>query len=696
MVVSSRDELTKEPLDTDDFPTSYNSQSLMSNRQLTKVCDFDFSYGAMKKIFVKGNYLYAILEFGGLLIFDISISHRPTLIGSFNDFQVNTGGFVNENLIYLGIHDGGVAIINVSNPHNPIKITTLMNVNIVYKFYMSKNLAFIVDAFRRILIYDISNPLKPILLSSLEYHIEDYRMEVNDLYLKGDLLYILFSYNLVILDISEPNNPIELIKYENISGLSFDFKDDYIFTTSFFKNNSIYFCKLNIYDFTDPLTAVNISTLVLNTTIDSKKVQVRNNLAFIYDDEIIIIDVSNISSPKVVGFYSQLSLLSENRIFYFDINDCYIDFEKKIIYCADFRNGLLIFDFNNYTLLFFCGFFNLGGKITNVFVNDNFVYTSDFQGTFYNPPSTFSIYKTENDFISLIPLGKYYPNKGIYDFVINEQYAYLSVTNSGIEILDISNPVEPQLISIYNNSLKYPKELSIDQRNKILYTTAGNKGLIILNISNPREPELITNYMQDNDKYFEYSDFQINDDLLVVKITGNDWGTGFSILNISIPSQPTILWSGYVSHFVTSISIFDDLLIVGKYYEIIAIYDISNPSYPKLLSTVDNDWFYYVNKIVTEESLVFIARDNNGLLVVDINNPKMARLVITIKDHYSGESYDVFVQGNYVFLADGWDGLEIFRLDSYKLRYIVFFVPIGGIIIVSFIVLTYIRKNKRE
>ncbi len=694
MVAASHEDITKDQLYADDFPTSYNSQNLMSNKQLTKICDFDFSYGAMEKIFVKENYVYSILENGGLLIFDTSISSKPTLIGSFNEFQINTGGFVGDNLIYLGIFGGGSAIINVSDPYNPVKISTLKDVNIVNKFYVSNDLFFTLDGFNRILVYNISNPLRPVLLSLIDYYTQDFT-RVNDFSVKGDLLYILFITGLVIVDISDPENPIELVKHESVKGLSFDFKDDYVLTTSVFRNNSISFCQLNIHDFTDPFTIKNISSLILNTTVYNKKVQVINNSAFIYDAEFIIVNVSEISSPEVIGFYSQISLPSQNRILYLDINECFIDYEKEIIYCADFGNGLLIFDFINYPSLFLKGFFDSGGKITDVFVKDKFVYISDVRESYYNPTSKFSIYKTEHNFSSITLLGEYYPNGRILDFIINEQYVYLSVLNSGIEIINISNPMEPQLVNTYNNSLKYLNELVIDSQNNILYTTVYDKGLVILNISNPKEPQLITEYMQMNDWNYKYSEFCLADELLIVKIAGNDYGTGFSILNISNPSQPAVLWSGYISRYVTSLSVFDDLLIVGKHYNIVEIYDISDPISPELLSSVSNNWFFSENEIVTKESSVFVARGENGLLIVDIEHPKMARLVTTMKDHYSGESFDVFVQGDYVFLADGWDGLEIFKLDSYKLRFVVFFVPIGGIIIVSFIIFTNIRKTKK-
>lgn len=697
VAAATHEDITKDQLYAADFPSSYNSQNLMSSKQLSKICDFDFSYGAMKKIFVKENYVYSILKHGGLLIFDTSISSQPTLIGSFNEFQVNTGGFVGDNLIYLGIFGGSSVIINVSDPYNPVKISTLKDVNIVNKFYVSNDLFFTLDGFDRILIYNISNPLRPVFLSLIDYYSQDFS-HVNDFSVKGDLLYILFITGLVIVDITDPENPIELVKHESVKGLSFDFKDDYVLTTSVFRNNSISFCQLNIHDFTDPFTIKNISSLILDTTVYNKKVQVRNNLAFIYDAEFIIVNVSEISSPEVIGFYSQISLPSQNRILYLDINECFIDCEKEIIYCADFGNGLLIFDFSNYPSLFLKGFFDSGGKITDVFVKDTFVYISDVRESYYNPTSKFSICKTENNFSSIILLAEYYPNNRIRDFIINEPYAYLSVSNSGIEIINISNPMKPQLVNIYNNSnrLKYLNELVIDSQNNILYTTVYDIGLAVLNISNPEDPQLITEYMQINDRNYQYSDFCIVDELLIVKIAGNDWGTGFSILNITNPSQPAVLWSGYISRYVTSLSFFGDLLIVGKHYNIVEIYDISDPISPELLSKVSNNWFFNENEIVIKDSSVFVARGENGLLIIDIEHPKMARLVTTMKDHYSGESFGVFVLENYVFLADGWDGLEIFRFDSHKLRFVVFFVPIGGISIVSFIILTYIRKNKKS
>ncbi|EMR04588.1 LVIVD repeat-containing protein [Cesiribacter andamanensis] len=82
--------------------------------------------------------------------------------------------------------------------------------------------------------------------------------------------------------------------------------------------------------------------------------------------------------------------------------------------------------------------------------------------------------------------------------VVEGNYAYLTLRTESecrwgvdqLEILDISNPQNPQLI--YQRVMHNPKGLAVN--NGILYVSNGDRGLLVLDVSNPYNPVELKEY----------------------------------------------------------------------------------------------------------------------------------------------------------------------------------------------------------
>ncbi len=69
-------------------------------------------------------------------------------------------------------------------------------------------------------------------------------------------------------------------------------------------------------------------------------------------------------------------------------------------------------------------------------------------------------------------------------------YAYVADWDSGLQIIDISNPVAPTLKGKYDTSLSY----GVQVVGNYAYVADGGLGLQIIDISNPAAPTLKGNY----------------------------------------------------------------------------------------------------------------------------------------------------------------------------------------------------------
>jgi hypothetical protein len=102
----------------------------------------------------------------GLLIYDISNSTNPQLVGKYNTTETFRTIFVEKDVVYASCRLDGFKIISVSDPANPVLIGEYLNVsnNIgAIGVYKQDDYAFVCDYDEGLKVLDVSNPEKPLL-----------------------------------------------------------------------------------------------------------------------------------------------------------------------------------------------------------------------------------------------------------------------------------------------------------------------------------------------------------------------------------------------------------------------------------------------------------------------------------------------------------------------------------------------------
>ncbi|MBS9384243.1 MAG: DUF4347 domain-containing protein [Dolichospermum sp. BR01] len=228
-------------------------------------------------------------------------------------------------------------------------------------------------------------------------------------------------------------------------------------------------------------------------------------------------------------------------------------------------------------------------------------------------------------------------------------YAYVADRDSGLQIIDISNPTTPTLKGNYDTS---GYAISVQVVGNYAYVAYDTLGLQIIDISNPTTPTLKGNY---NTPSYAYG----------VQVVGNyayvaDYFSGLQIIDISNPTTPNLKGNYDTSSYAIGVQVVGNYAYVADGESGLQIIDISNPTTPTIKGNYDTSGFAYSVQVLG--NYAYVANYYSGLQIIDISNPTTP----TLKGNYNTPSYAISVQvvGNYAYVADGYSGLQIIDISN--------------------------------
>jgi len=277
-----------------------------------------------------------------------------------------------------------------------------------------------------------------------------------------------------------------------------------------------------------------------------------------------------------------------------------------------------------------------------------------------------------------------------------ENYAYISFlfgeyTSGGISTVDIANPSQPQVVSLFADivpssletldTLAYalfngdfivvnmgdPLALSILG---LLHLTSSDlmdlavsvntayvaqrwDGLSLIDTSDPFQPSVVATYNTIND----ISDVTLQGDLAYVSAEE----FGIRILDIYTPQSPAEIGCFVPAAFsyVHNSDIADSLLFLAASSGF-WIVDVSDPSIPALISFLDLDGDIQAVKVSGD--MAYLAAYDYGLYIVNIANPTQPFIVhhLALPDY----SYGLDTDGSLLYIAQSWYGLIIMDISD--------------------------------
>jgi YVTN family beta-propeller protein len=230
------------------------------------------------------------------------------------------------------------------------------------------------------------------------------------------------------------------------------------------------------------------------------------------------------------------------------------------------------------------------------------------------------------------------------DVVISGDYAYVADWNGGLQVIDISDPANPT----YAGSVSTPgpaNDVAISDTCAYIADLAA--GLLVIDVSDPTTPSLAGSCDAPNWAHG-------------VAVSGNyayigDWDSGLLVIDISDPANPDSVGSCDTPGCAWGVAISGDYAYVADWGSGLQVIDISDPANPDSVGSYDTPGT--AHNVAISGDYAYVADYESGLQVIDISNPASP----TLEGSYDTPGYacGVAVSGNYAYVADDLSGLQV-------------------------------------
>lgn len=262
-------------------------------------------------------------------------------------------------------------------------------------------------------------------------------------------------------------------------------------------------------------------------------------------------------------------------------------------------------------------------------------------------------------------LGRYSQGENIWDVEVSDGLAYV-VYDGGLRIIEVTDPAAPWQIGAPPSNFTAARTLSL--RDNYVYLGGNDSGgkISIFNVSNPTAPtSIFTTYAPGLQQAASEGVRSIISTTNMIFISvGN---AGFYVWRPSlVPTDGSIVDT-------TSAS---DMAVAGNYAYLadsaggLAIFDIQDPIRPKRTATLPSFHYAYSDPfpfsphaLNVEGNLVFIRDYYNGILIFDVSDPSAPKHISTYTPTYPASVGlgNIVASGNraYVGTAGGFDVVDL-------------------------------------
>ena len=586
----------------------------------TKVHSFDLPFSAMT-FYAHDNFLYFPVYGEGLKIMDFS---DPFNIADHGLYELYPDAVLFVDDLFYMSHGDEIHIVDNSDPAAPVKITNIEVdgrgfglVNNGAYLYAYPHSAALDDYILNII--DISNPNAPAPVTQLEHdtHFTNAQYYQNYLYLL-DSKHQLFSVNV--------SNP-------SAGSIAFNPVLDDVYSGFWMLDQYAYLSDttgvVHVYDFTDPDNLVPVNTIE-NFSLFVKPL-FKGTLGYILNfPGMNIIDFSDPVQPVLRGYldlgggYFGNFTISNNRLFVY-----------KII----MESKIEIYDLSQPLNPGKLGKYPSFGRNKAVSVKDGIAYAATGSGGLrlfdFDIPDK--------------PLLAELDTKGKVDgLALNDQYAYLAVTNSGLLIVDVTDPANPYPAGSYSPSTNSTVN-NVLVHDQYAYLLGGPYNDVV-DISDPLHPEYVGNIpvssnSRGGDFYQGY--------LYIADAT-----TGLRVLDISDPQAVTVVNTVDTPGWTYDLVCRDGMAFVADGSNHLRIYDLADPANPVEISALEIP-YASVMAVSLYDHFAVLACDYQGIYFVDIADPLYPQSMgsIYIYDH---DFNDVTVEDGYIYCTAEMNG--VFKL----------------------------------
>jgi hypothetical protein len=246
-------------------------------------------------------------------------------------------------------------------------------------------------------------------------------------------------------------------------------------------------------------------------------------------------------------------------------------------------------------------------------------------------------------------IGRAWLPSDVQGLAIQGNHAYVadaSFDPSGLSVVDISDPTEPIVRSIFDTG---NQGMAVDVAGSLAYVANGFGGLLVVDVSNPTAPAAV-------------SELFLNAAAFDIQLTGSvahiaSFGGGYIAVDVSNPAAPAVLGQTLSGQFMSAIDVVGNIAALADAAGRLRMINVANPAAPVQVgqATLTSP----ARGVARAGHFAYVADEFFGLRQYDAFNPAAPVLIGSFAT--SDRALDVAAQGRLVAVADGEGGVMIFE-----------------------------------
>jgi len=247
-------------------------------------------------------------------------------------------------------------------------------------------------------------------------------------------------------------------------------------------------------------------------------------------------------------------------------------------------------------------------------------------------------------------LGSVDTPSSAYDVTLSGNLAFVADRDSGLQVVDVSDPQNPFIIGSVDTS----DALSVALSGNLAFVADGYGGLQVADVSDPHHPTIIASMATPG----AASDVALSGNLAFIA----DWDSGLQVVDVSDPHNPAIIASVNTSGYGNEIALSGNLAFVADVDRGLQVVDVSDPLNPTIIGSVNTPG--YAVGVALSGNLAFIATGGygGGLQVVDVSDPHHPVIIGSVDT--PGYAQSVALSGDLAFVADYDKGLQVVDVSN--------------------------------
>ncbi len=548
----------------------------------------------VQDIFIQGKTAYVAAGSAGLQIVDISDPAKLKLLGSWQSPAFTEGIAVAGKTAFLANGAKGVSIIDISDPSKPKQIASAYTEKYAFDVVCAGNNAYIAAGDAGLLILDIKDPTQPKELAQLDTDGYAYEVVQSDKY-----IYIADAWaGVQVIDITDPAKPVLTTSIATGGwSLGVGLSDNHLVSANGGQG-------FDLFDVKNPTKPVLKSTFYKQPSegdATPRRVAIMDDLLLVADttNGLRLVDISVSIQLKQKGIFSQLGYARRLTI------------DGDYAYVATANEGSMeVLNISDPLQPYQVSKFQADGVAADIMVTGKYATLGTFQDS-TNCYSLIDISKPDDPQVSSVVDLQSLICGAPRQMAAQGDYVY-SADEWGLSIYDISVPGEIKTAGRIELQQEGHQTVALSVSGNFAYVGDAGAGLKIVDVSNPADPKLVTVYKYGGNVGSVFS----AGDILYL----GHYGEGLTTVSNPKPgAMPTLLGKYKTLGSVEEVTASENMLVVSEGSGGLEILDATNPAKIQFIQAIKTSGFAWAS--VVKGDYIYTADGAAGVLIFKKGQP---------------------------------------------------------------------------